>query len=152
MGLRWLAGDDSLAIKPVRGRWLASQALDWCRSWSMTPGIRRAMMRAYSAWHDSGGSRAAKPMPPPPGATPPGNPPGNLTVRWAARSRVAPANAPPDGDNGTLHPAASIIDLPTMLCRQAMQQTTMVQHDRNITGGKEEDEPCCCCCYCSGKG
>jgi hypothetical protein len=42
-------------------------------------------------------------------------PPGNLTARWADRSRAAPASVPPDGDDGTpgwgrLCPASGSID------------------------------------------
>jgi hypothetical protein len=36
---------------PTRGWWLASHASDRRRSWSMTPSIWPAVMRAYSAWH-----------------------------------------------------------------------------------------------------
>jgi hypothetical protein len=51
MGLRLWAGYNSLAIMPLTVRRLARHALDWHRSWSMTPGIRPVVTRAYFAWH-----------------------------------------------------------------------------------------------------
>jgi hypothetical protein len=59
----------------------------------MTPSVQLAVMPAYSTWHDSGGGHAKKSMPPPPGATPSGNPPSNFTVQCPA----APTSAPTDG-------------------------------------------------------
>jgi hypothetical protein len=99
-------------------RRLPSHASNWCRSWSMTPGVRPAVTLAYSARHDGGGGRAAKsaPAPPPPtpliGAAPlaiplHGGPPGPGR-RQGSRPRTE-TTAPPDGEDFALHPAALII-------------------------------------------
>jgi hypothetical protein len=80
MGLRWRAGD--------RGRRrLPSHATDRRRSWSVTAGVRPAVMQAYPSRHDGGGVRARKPVPPPP-PPPPTPPPG--TTPPATPPRVGP--------------------------------------------------------------
>jgi hypothetical protein len=110
----------------------------------VTPGIRPAVTQLYSA-RNSGSVRAEKPPPPtpplpptlPPGATSPGDP----TARWPDPSQCQQARpwmgatARPDWEDGAPHQVAWIIDLTTMSCRQAMQQTAAAQHDQNSEGG-----------------
>jgi hypothetical protein len=120
MGLRRQAGDDS----PYRAREVPAVAEPRLRPaqvlGSMTPGVRPAVTLAFSARHDGGGGRAAKPAPPPPSpsptplpgaaplATPPhGGPPGPGRRR-RARPRTG-TTAPPDGEDFAPHPAAMII-------------------------------------------
>jgi hypothetical protein len=90
----------------------------------VTPGVLLAVMLAYSARHNGGGGRAAKPVPPPlsptplpataPLATPPhGGPPGPGRRRQAHPQMGT--TAPPDGDDGApgwgrLCPASGSID------------------------------------------
>jgi hypothetical protein len=120
---RW-ACDDGLAttalITPTRHRWLPSYAYDWCRSWSVTPSIRPAVMLAYSARRNGGGGHAAKPAPPPPpppptllpGATPLATPPhgGPPGPGWRRRARPRTGTtAPPDREDFAPHPVVLII-------------------------------------------
>ncbi len=70
MGLRRRAGDDS----PYHAREALAVAEPRLRpahmSWSVTPGVRPAVTLAYSARHDCGGGRVAKPASSPPPPTP----------------------------------------------------------------------------------
>jgi hypothetical protein len=77
---------------------------------------------------------------------------GNPTARWAARSRMALASAPSDGDDSAPPPAVSIIDLLTMLCRQAMKQTAAAQHDRNSVGGRRRRSHATAAAFAAGGG
>jgi hypothetical protein len=72
-GLRQWAGNNSLAIAPVRHRRLPSHASDRRRSWSMAPGVQLVVTRAYSAWHNGSGGGAAHPTPAPAPAPTPGS-------------------------------------------------------------------------------
>ncbi len=65
---RWAFGGGTATtalITPARRQHLPSHASDRRRSWSVTPGIRPAVMLAYSSRHDGGGSHAANPGPRP---------------------------------------------------------------------------------------
>jgi hypothetical protein len=79
------------------------------------PHLRPAQVLVYDSRHLAGGdagifcparwrrrprlkTRAPAPIP---DSTARHCPPGNPTARWAAKSWVAPASAPPDGDDGT---------------------------------------------------
>jgi hypothetical protein len=118
---QWACGGGpamTVLITPARRRRLPSHASDRRRSWSVTPGVRPAVTLAYSARHNGGDGRAAKPASPPPPLTslpsatplvtpPHGGPPG---PGW--RRRACPwmgTTAPPDGEDFDPHPVVLII-------------------------------------------
>ncbi len=105
-------------ITPARHRRLPSHASDRRRSWSLSSGVRPEVTLAYSARHDGGGSRAAKPAPLPkpptplPGAAPLADPPYVGPQGPGQSQQACPrtgTTAPPDGEHFATHPAALII-------------------------------------------
>ncbi len=117
MGLRWRAGDDS----PYRARKAPAGAKPCLRPAqvlvhdSRRPAGGDASVFRPAGWRRQPHRKTCAPAPVP-NSTAWRQPPGDPNARWAARSRAAPASAPPagtteppDGEDFTLHPAALII-------------------------------------------
>jgi hypothetical protein len=101
IGLQQQAGNDS----PYRTRQVPAVA---------RPHLRPAQVLVHDSWHPAGSDadvfcpaqwrrqprRKTRALALVSNSAARHPPPGNPTARWAARSRVAPASAPPDGDDG----------------------------------------------------